>query len=195
MHTYLLSIYLLYLNCFGAFLIFSLSLPFFLFTLVMSMAPKRKSILSQNRLHSGASSSFNPTPSHLRFCDENARKDFSENFSRRDVRSECRVILEDFVDTDLPTMWCPGHLSDCADLGVLLQHAWFWFFNTFLFYSHSRYAYWSHTVACCGCALCSKGRASWLLQLWASEDCVQRRDDFCFLWASRKLGWSLVYTM
>ena len=104
MHTYIFSIYLLYLNCFGAFLIFSLSLPFFLFTLVVSMAPKSKSILSQNPLRSGASSSSDPTPSHLRFCDEDARKDFSENFSRRGVRSERRVILEDFVDTDLPTM-------------------------------------------------------------------------------------------
>ena len=118
MHTYLLSIYLLYLNCFGAFLIFSLSLPFFLFTLVMSMAPKRKSILSQNRLHSGASSSFNPTPSHLRFCDENARKDFSENFSRRDVRSECRVILEDFVDTDLPTVIHSRGYESLCDVSV-----------------------------------------------------------------------------
>ena len=50
----LFSIYLLYLNCFGTFLIVSLSLPLFLFTLVMSMAPKRKSTSSQNPLRSGA---------------------------------------------------------------------------------------------------------------------------------------------
>ena len=50
----LFSIYLLYLNCFGTFLIVSLSLPLFLFTLVMSMAPKRKSTLSQNPLRFGA---------------------------------------------------------------------------------------------------------------------------------------------
>ena len=59
----------------------SLSLSF-LFTLVMSMAPKRKSTPSQNSLHSGASSSSDPTLSHIRFCDEDARKDFSENFSQ-----------------------------------------------------------------------------------------------------------------
>ena len=42
------SIYLLYLNCVGAFLIVSFSLPLFLFTLVVSMAPKRKSTPSRN---------------------------------------------------------------------------------------------------------------------------------------------------
>ena len=98
------SLYLLYLNCFGAFFIVFLSLPLLLLMLVVSMAPKRKSTPSQNPLHSGASSSSDPTPSHLRFCDENAQKGFSENFSRRGVHSECRVILADFADTDLPTI-------------------------------------------------------------------------------------------
>ena len=102
-HT-LFSIYLLYLNCFGTFLIVSLFLPLFLFTLVVSMIPKRKSAPSQNPLRSGASSSFDPTPSHIRFSDEDAQKDFLENFSRRGVHSEHRVILVDFTDTDLPTV-------------------------------------------------------------------------------------------
>ena len=84
---------------FGAFLIVSLSLPLLLFTLVVSMAPKRKSVPSRNPLHSGTSSS-----SHIRFRDENARKNFLENFSRRGVHSECRVILANFADTDLPTV-------------------------------------------------------------------------------------------
>ena len=102
MHTYSFSLYLLYLNCFGAFLIVFLSLPFFLFTLVMSMAPKRKSTPSQNPLRSRASSSSsNPTPSHIRFYDEDAQQAFSENFSRRGIYSERQVILADFVDTDL----------------------------------------------------------------------------------------------
>ena len=77
----------------------SLSLSF-LFTLVVSMAPKRKSTSSQNSLH-GASSSSDPTPSRIQFCDEDARKDFSENFSQWGVHSEHRVILADFTDTDL----------------------------------------------------------------------------------------------
>ena len=102
-HT-LFSIYLLYLNCFGTFLIVSLFLPLFLFMLVVSMIPKRKSAPSQNPLRSGASSSFDPTPSHIRFSDEDAQKDFLENFSRRGVHSEHRVILVDFTDTDLSTV-------------------------------------------------------------------------------------------
>ena len=55
----------------------------FLFTLVVSMAPKRKSASSRNPFCFGASSSsFDPTPSHIQFCDEDARKDFSENLSQ-----------------------------------------------------------------------------------------------------------------
>ena len=54
----------------------------FLFTLVMSMAPKCKSTPSQNPFRSRASSSSDPTPSHIWFYDEDARKVFSENFSR-----------------------------------------------------------------------------------------------------------------
>ena len=46
------------------------------------MAPKRKLAPSQNPLRSRASSSSDPTPSHIRFHDEDARKDFSEKFSR-----------------------------------------------------------------------------------------------------------------
>ena len=103
LHT-LFSIYLLYLNCFGTFLIVSLFLPLFLLTLVVSMIPKRKSAPSQNPLRSGASSSFDPTPSHIRFSDEDTQKDFLENFSRRGVHSEHRVILVDFTDTDLSTV-------------------------------------------------------------------------------------------
>ena len=69
------------------------------------MAPKRKSTPSRNPLRSGASSSsFDPTLSFVRFCDEQAQKDFSENFSRRGVHSECQVILSDFSDIDLPTI-------------------------------------------------------------------------------------------
>ena len=103
-HAYVhyFSIYLLYLKCFGTFLIVSLSLPLFLFTLVVSMERKRKSTLSWNPLRSGTSSSFDPTPSHLQFCDDDAHKAFSENFSRRGIHSEHQVILVDFTDTDLP---------------------------------------------------------------------------------------------
>ena len=103
MHTYsifnILVIFELLWDFSNCLFVPSLSL---LFTLVVSMAPKRKSTPSQNPLRSGASSSSDPTPSHIRIHDEDARKDFSENFSRRGVHSERRVILADFADTNLP---------------------------------------------------------------------------------------------
>ena len=68
------------------------------------MAPKRKSTSSHNPLRSGASSSSDPTPSNIWFRDEDAQKDFLENFSWRGVHSECRVILADFANTNLATI-------------------------------------------------------------------------------------------
>ena len=73
--------------------------------LVMSMAPKRMSASSQTPLCSRASSSSSdPTPSHIQFCDEDARKDFMKNFSQRGAHSERRVILADFANNDLPNV-------------------------------------------------------------------------------------------
>ena len=89
---------------FGAFLIVSFFPFFLLFTLVVSMAPKRKSTSSQNPLRSGPSSSSDPTPFHIQFHDDDARKDFSENFSWWGVHSECQVILVDFAEINLPTV-------------------------------------------------------------------------------------------
>ena len=66
------------------------------------MAPKCKSTPSRNPFRSETSTSFDPTPSSIQFRDEDARKDFSDNFSRQGVHSECQVILADFADTDLP---------------------------------------------------------------------------------------------
>ena len=65
-----------------------------------------ESTLSQNPLHFGASisSSFDPTPSHVQFYDEKARKDFLENFCRRGIHPERQVLLLDFSDIDLPTV-------------------------------------------------------------------------------------------
>ena len=82
----------------------SLFLPLILFTLVVFMAPKRKSIPAWNPLRSGASSSSDPSPSNVRFHDDDAFKAFSENFFRRGIHSECQVILSDFADTDLPSV-------------------------------------------------------------------------------------------
>ena len=111
MHMYFLSHILTIVNCFGTFLIVSFFLPLFLFTLVVSMAPKRKSTPARNPLHSRASSSSNSVPLSLRLCDDDAHKAFSENFSRRGVHSERQVILADFADTNLPTV---GNGSHCV---------------------------------------------------------------------------------
>ena len=94
-----------YFVLFGAFLFvpFSLSLSF----VSCFMATKQKSTPSQNPLRSGASSSSSPsdsTPSHIRFHDNEARKDCLENFSRRSIHSECQVILSKIFDTNLPTV-------------------------------------------------------------------------------------------
>ena len=54
--------------------------------------------------HSGASSSSDPSPSTVRFRDDDAFKAFLENFSRRGIHSERQVILSDFANTDLPSV-------------------------------------------------------------------------------------------
>ena len=113
-HAYVLSFqYTCYIELLGTFLIVFLILPLFLFTLIVSMAPKRKSTPAQNALHSGASSSSDSTPLSLRFRDDDAHKAFLEIFSRRGVHSKRQVILVDFVDTDLPTV-IHGNGSHCV---------------------------------------------------------------------------------
>ena len=72
--------------------------------LVMSMAPKRKSTPARNPLRFGASSSTDPSPSNVRFRDDDAFKAFSENFPRRGIHSERQVVLLDFADIDLPSV-------------------------------------------------------------------------------------------
>ena len=104
MHTYSLFNILVIFELIGNFLIVFLSLLLFLFTLIVSMATKRKSTLVWNPLHSGAYSSSDYAPFSLRFRDDDAHKAFSENFSRRGVYLEHQVILADFADIDLPSV-------------------------------------------------------------------------------------------
>nr|POF22717.1 hypothetical protein CFP56_08398 [Quercus suber] len=67
------------------------------------MAPKCKFAPSQNLLRSGASSSSlaDSTPSHVRFRDDKARKDFLKNFSRRGIHSECQEFYSNMHGFDL----------------------------------------------------------------------------------------------
>ena len=80
----------------------SLSLSLFL-ALVYSVASKHKFAPSRNPLRSRASSS-DSTPSHVRFRDEKAKLDFSENFSWYGIHLERQVVLLDFFDTNLSTV-------------------------------------------------------------------------------------------
>ena len=68
------------------------------------MAPKRKSVPSQKSFCFEASTSSDPTPSHVQFCDEKAKTDLFENFSRRGIHLERQVILSNFSDIDLLTV-------------------------------------------------------------------------------------------
>ena len=88
---------------FGTFLIvflFSLSVVY----VSRVYGTKSKSTPARNPLRFGASSSSDPTLSHIRFRDDDAFKAFLENFSRRGIHSERQVISMDFADTDLPSV-------------------------------------------------------------------------------------------
>ena len=60
------------------------------------------SVEARNPLHSDASFSSDHAPLSLHFRNDDAYKAFMENFSRRGIHSECRVILGHFADIDLP---------------------------------------------------------------------------------------------
>ena len=82
------------------------------------MAPKRKSTLARNPFHSGASSSTDPSPSTVRFCDDDAFKAFSKNFSRRGIHSERQVVLSDFTDTNLSSVIHSRGWESLCDISV-----------------------------------------------------------------------------
>ena len=88
--------------CFPA--CFSLSLSLSFFRLVALWHQNENPLRPKTLFCSGASSSSDTTPSHVRFSEDKARKDFSKNFSWQGIHSECQVILSDFSDTDLPTV-------------------------------------------------------------------------------------------
>ena len=105
MHTYLIFNIIYIIDIAWDFSNYSsLFLSLILFTLVASMAPKRKFTLARNLLRSSAPSSFDPSPSNVRFHDDDAFNAFLKNFSRRGIHSECQVILSDFANTDLPSV-------------------------------------------------------------------------------------------
>ena len=114
MHTYPLFNILVLFELLGTFLIVFLSLPLFLFTIVVSMAPKRKSTPAQNSLHFDAFSSFDSASLSLQFRDDDAHKAFSENFSRRGLHSEHQVIWRTSLTLTFPLSFTVGNGSHCV---------------------------------------------------------------------------------
>ena len=105
MHTYLLfNIFDIFYAAWDFSDCLFLFLPLILFMLVMSIAPKCKSTPARNPLRFSVSSSSNPSPSNVRFHDDDAFKEFSKNFSRRGIHLERQVVLSDFADIDLPSV-------------------------------------------------------------------------------------------
>ena len=82
------------------------------------MAPKHKSTPAQNPFRSGASSSTDPSPSIVRFCDDDAFKAFSKNFSKRGIHSERQVVLSDFTDTNLSSVIHSRGWESLCDISV-----------------------------------------------------------------------------
>ena len=92
--SYIRTFNSLYFDKLIVLVLFCMSLfpPSLLLSISCIMAPKWKSTPSRNPLHSRTSTSFDPTPFHVRFCDEKAKSDFFENFSWRGVHSKRQVI-------------------------------------------------------------------------------------------------------
>ena len=112
MHFFFACHMIMHCSCIGTFsfpfwcnffmVLFFLS-PILYFSDSLRMTPKRKTTPSRNPLHFRALSS-DPTPLHVSFYDKKAYQDFSKNFSKCGIHSECHVILSDFSDTNLPTI-------------------------------------------------------------------------------------------
>ena len=94
---------------------FSLSLSLSL-SHSLCMAPMCKTTPSWNLLHFKASSSNHTL--HVWFCDEKARQDFSENFSKCRIHSKRCMILLDFFETTLPTIIHSWGLESLCEIPV-----------------------------------------------------------------------------
>ena len=116
-HAYVLyfSIYLLYLNYFGAFLIVSFFLLSILFTLVVFVTPKRKSTPARNPLHSGASSSSDSAPlslfgSMMMMPTRHSRSTFLDEVFIQNAKSYWRTSLT----LTFPLSFTVGNGSHCV---------------------------------------------------------------------------------
>ena len=98
-HTFPMHTYFLFIKFAIIFVAWDFSdclfifLSLFLFMLVVSMAPKRKSTPAWNPFCYAATSSFDHSPSNIWFRDDDSFKAFLENFSRQGIHLKCQVIL------------------------------------------------------------------------------------------------------
>ena len=115
MHMYSLFNILVIFELLGTFLIVFLSLPLFLFTLVVSMAPKRKSIPARNPLHSDASSSSDSAPlslfgSMMMMPTRHSWRTFLDEMFIRNAKSYWRTSLT----LTFPLSFTVGNGSHCV---------------------------------------------------------------------------------
>ena len=76
-----------------------------------------------------------------------------------------------------------------------LQYTWYRYLCTLVCHDTHRYTYRSHSKSYIRDTTCPKVIASWLPQLSASEDCVQRRVSVSFQWDTFHMGWALKHRM
>ena len=99
-----------------------LFLPLFLLTLVVFMASKRKSTPARNPLHSDAFSSSDPSPSNVRFRDDDAFKDFWRTFLDETFIQNAKSFCRTLSTSTFPLSFTVGDGSHCvtSQLPVLL---------------------------------------------------------------------------
>ena len=190
--------------CFGLWRCVSVFLPLALSRIYYAWHLSANLLRLFNPLHSGTSSS-DPTPTHIRFCDEKAHKDFSKNFSKRGIHLECHVILSGFFNTALPNVihtrgWESLYEIPVSCPIVILQE-----FTPICMVSiplclnllrmSQRYTYCSHSGSCIQDTRHSAGNTSWLPHSSMFKDCVQRRAHFSLLWETFHIRWSSKHSM
>ena len=120
MHTYLTLYIFLCIDCDWCFFAcISLS---FLLSVSCSMEPKRKSTPSWNPLHSGASSSFDPTPSHVRFRDVNPNRTSLRTFLDEAFIQNAKSFYWTFPTLTYPLSFIVGGWESLCD--VLVTCPW-----------------------------------------------------------------------
>ena len=100
-----ITIHCTYLSFFPEHFLYYVFFFFYFSFSFLTLAPK-KSIPSKNPItRRGSSSSLPFLSARDRFRDSKSQKDFEENFSDKAIHLECQVILSNFLDTPLPSVF------------------------------------------------------------------------------------------